>query len=410
MKTKPLILVSKQLYLMVCFVFFTTFSLFSQSITAPVFNGGPPTLCAYEINTGNYFNTFKFDFSFSGVFNSGNTFVLEMSDASGDFTSPTIQATSIANPSSPSFLNLIVPPNFIGSSNYKFRIKSTNPVVYSSISSAFSIHFLAFKNSYTINNGLSTATICGAFGITLSVDNPTIPPASLTNLKYNWYKIIAGSPVLIPGETGSSLQVTASGNYQSEIDYGACSIGNSYESQPVTVTFNTSGGNYIITSSNGNIVTTGVPTTLSTPLIGGNTYKWFKDGLFLVGETNYNLITDLPGLYELEINNGSCISRTNSIKLALPSTVPHGKNIPNLVSPNGDGENDTWAIPDDFIIGTNTNVTIMDSNGKIVLNTENYNNDWPQEKIDFDSINPVYYYIITPTTSTIKKGTITIVK
>lgn len=38
-----------------------------------------------------------------------------------------------------------------------------------------------------------------------------------------------------------------------------------------------------------------------------NTYKWFKDGLELVGETNSSLDVDDTGFYEVEVNKDSCL-------------------------------------------------------------------------------------------------------
>ena len=85
-------------------------------------------------------------------------------------------------------------------------------------------------------------------------------------------------------------------------------------------------------------------------------------------------------------------------------------NIPNLISPNGDGINDTWVIPQAYVSGTNTEVVIMSSQGKIMLQTTDYQNNWPQNQLDFKDVNPVYYYIITTTNNKTRKGSITVVK
>jgi len=55
-------------------------------------------------------------------------------------------------------------------------------------------------------------------------------------------------------------------------------------------------------------------------------------------------------------------------------------------------------------------VIIMTSQGKIVLQTNDYQNNWPQNQLEFNAINPVYYYIITEPNKEPKKGSITIVK
>lgn len=38
-----------------------------------------------------------------------------------------------------------------------------------------------------------------------------------------------------------------------------------------------------------------------------NTYKWFKDGAELAGETNSNLTVNAPGFYEVEVNKDACL-------------------------------------------------------------------------------------------------------
>jgi gliding motility-associated-like protein len=277
-------------------------------------------------------------------------------------------------------------------------MKSSNPVVYSPLTANFEIHYLSVKD-IKINNDLPLV-ICGASG-NLSITDPVMLPS---NLKIIWYK----NGTIIQGETSSSIIVTSPGNYKAEIDYGSCSQAPYPKviSLGISVTANTNIPNYTINSSNGDNVLKNVTSTILTcsPIIAGNTYQWFKDGN-LQSETTSVYTTDEPGDYKLIIKDQFCTYEAQKkLKLLVLGGV-----IPNMVSPNGDGDNDFWKIPGENI-GTNTNVTIIDSNGKTVLKTDNYNNDWPQTSIDFDAINPVYYYIITPLNGIVHKGTITIVK
>ena len=59
--------------------------------------------------------------------------------------------------------------------------------------------------------------------------------------------------------------------------------------------------------------------------------------------------------------------------------------LPNAFTPNGDGINDTWVIPQSYVSGTNTSVTILSSQGKVMLQTEDYLNNWPENQLDFSS-------------------------
>ena len=77
---------------------------------------------------------------------------------------------------------------------------------------------------------------------------------------------------------------------------------------------------------------------------------------------------------------------------------------------DGDGTNDTWIIPSQYVSGTNTEVIIMDSYGKMVMKTDDYQNTWPENELNLTSVNLIYYYIITTQDNKTKKGSITIVK
>jgi hypothetical protein len=62
------------------------------------------------------------------------------------------------------------------------------------------------------------------------------------------------------------------------------------------------------------------------------------------------------------------------------------------------------------VSGTNTEVIIMDSYGEIVLKTDDYLNNWPENELNLTSVNLVFYYVITTQDNKTKKGSITIVK
>ena len=52
----------------------------------------------------------------------------------------------------------------------------------------------------------------------------------------------------------------------------------------------------------------------------------------------------------------------------------------------------------------------MTNRGEIVLKTNDYQNNWPENNLNLTSINQVFYYIITTADNNTKKGTITVVK
>jgi gliding motility-associated-like protein len=146
-------------------------------------------------------------------------------------------------------------------------------------------------------------------------------------------------------------------------------------------------------------------------------YEWYKDNVLIDGNQSNTYDVTSEGSYLVKVIQNSGCTIVNEIPFVI-NVVPLiiAVDIPNLVSPNNDGKNDFWDIPQEYV-NNNTQVVIMDSNGEVVFTTDNYNNwpdpnNWPSPNnpINFKSVNPVYYYIMTAQNGEVKKGSITIVK
>ncbi|WP_281322981.1 gliding motility-associated C-terminal domain-containing protein [Flavobacterium aestivum] len=461
--------------------------------------GGPHPSIA-----GQVFNEYQASFKVSG-FDPSVSFVVELSDPSGSFTTP-IATTALPplagtppDTATDKTLTFAVPTNLVGSNTYQLRVKSSSGVV----SSSFNInvpgsdknlpaYFKAYNGSFFINDKKNAVSYCNGGSVTLTIYNPTpstpeSSPANYPQLKYKWYQ----NDQLVQNQSGNSLVVSSEGVYYAELDYGSCSDVN-FSSQRVTVT-GVTGSVASISSSSGNpfCASSGNSTLTAT---SGNTYVWKKNNVIIAGATAQTYDTNLPGNYTCDVDFGGCkstgsidlkvfeinstisgvdVDKVNRIaegeKLSVTTTtnavspsyqwllndviIPgetkssldvtaQGKykgiitqtsgcqikneflfevsyqtnynvsQISNIVTPNNDGINDTWIIPDQYISGTNTQVMILNSSGKIVFQTDNYDNynGWPQTPIEFSNFNPVYYYIITPSGQSAKKGSITLVK
>ena len=437
------------------------------------------------------FNTFEVSFSFSpaGSLDSSNRFILEMSDATGNFTSPIIlnfsEKVSATTPTSRTLIFSV--PTTTAGENYRLRVKSTAPVSVSPSSNAFAAYYKVQDSPYSINNFGSTASFCIGGSVILSIDNPGTgtndSPLKYPSLTYKWFK----EPSLVPVATTPTLTVSQTGRYYVETNYGTCTS-DSYSNR-VDVTEASGAASVSVVSSKGNpFCASQGATILSTQ--SGNSYQWSRNSVVIAGATSQQYQTSVGGLYTVRVNFGGCnatgsiqleeVNFSSSLNVSATTTINKGESkpiivttnainptfkwflnnnliatatsntlnvtaegsyavmisqssscvsqkellfkinypfidpnvilIPNLISPNNDGINDTWVLPQEYVGGTNTQITLLNSRGEVALQTSNYLNNWPENELDFKSVNPIYYYIITTQDNKVKRGSITVVK
>ena len=457
---------------------------------------GQPNLGFSQACASESFNSYDVTFVFSpeSAVNASNQFIVEMSDADGDFSNSTTVYTSSPGSvtDSPATLNFSIPETTAGE-NYRIRVKSTSPVATSSSSAAFAAYYKLQDSPFSINNLVSTGAYCTGGSYLLTIDNPGTgnndSPLNYPSLTFNWYKETSSTTSVFVAE-GPSLSVSEEGTYFVETNYGSCTS-DSFSNR-VTISEASSSGEAeaTIASSLGNpyCPEQGL-TTLST--IGGNSYQWFKDGVEIPDATNQMYQTDESGTFSVQVDLGDCSAsgsidleselfeseinvdevnhlidgETLSVEITNTAispefqwyfntqiiadandntyditefgdytvvisetsgcegsriyefTVEEGidpfpdvEKIPNVISPNGDFKNDTWVLPLEYTTGTNTEVVILNEQGKVVFQTIDYQNNWPENDLNLTSINQVFYYIITTTDGDVKKGSITVVK
>ncbi|MBN8565196.1 MAG: gliding motility-associated C-terminal domain-containing protein [Flavobacteriales bacterium] len=275
---------------------------------------GTPSLGFTQACASQGFNSYTLSFTFFPVSNlqAGNQFIVELSNSSGNFSSPTTLTTSTST-TSPVNVSFAMPTTVAGEA-YRIRVRSTAPAVTSPNSVAFSAYYAIHNQPFSINNNVSTASFCEGGNATLSVDNTgtAASPLFYSGLTYKWYRNFAE----VLGATGSSLTVTQSGNYYAIVDYGSC-VMNSY-SNIVTVNV-TAGINLSITSA-GNVdyICDGTPRLLtSSHQNTGYVYQWFKDNVAISGATGPTYNASQEGTYKLRITFGGCVFESNAIFLEL---------------------------------------------------------------------------------------------
>ncbi|MBR9914572.1 MAG: T9SS type B sorting domain-containing protein, partial [Algicola sp.] len=264
----------------------------------------------------------------------------------------------------------------------------------------------SFSNRVTVSEVASGEANAG---ISSSLGNPFCPTQGATTLStlggnsYQWFK--DGTP--IPDATNQMYQTTESGTYAVQVDLGSCSAFGTIDllSELFEGSINVSETNTIEEDES---LSVEVTTTAVSP-----TYEWYLDGVLITGEETSTYEASTPGVYEVVVTETSGCEGSRTFSFEITEALdpfPDVNNIPNVISPNGDGINDTWVIPTAYVSGTNTNVMIMTNRGKVVLQTNDYLNNWPESNVNMTNINQVFYYVITTANNETKKGSITLVK
>lgn len=254
----------------------------------------------------------------------------------------------------------------------------------------------SYSNIVTVSQGTGTAvvitssagnTICSGTPITLSTES---------GHTYQWSK----DGVIISGATSYQYVANQSGTYSVNVNLGGCVSNPSFILQGIQIT----GAVDLI--SPGKIVVGETKTITATTNAVNPTYQWYLGTTAIIGATNSSYDVTAAGTYKVVITQTSGCVVSKEVSFVL-NGVTDATVIPNLVSPNGDGNNDFWEIPQ---IYAGADVMILNSQGDIVLKTSDYQNNWPENQINFTSVNPVYYYIISKQGQGEKKGSITLVK
>ena len=262
------------------------------------------------------FNDYWVNFTWGPpLVNNDNEFILELSDAAGNFSSPVELARDGSKNTNFDFYFQFALPTNIRGEGYRLRVRSTSPAMTSPVSVAYPMYYLSVNSSLTIRPqgqadfGDGTAEVCDGNSITLEVYGL----ANAGTYQYNWYR--SGSPL---SEKGPSISVNQAGMYNVEIDYGACSGSGNTLSNLIDVTTGSSLG-IAINPPSKTALCAGETEVLTANIAGmGLTYTWFKDGNPITAPTidnhTYTVDANIAGFegdYAVEIfGPGACVERS----------------------------------------------------------------------------------------------------
>lgn len=315
---------SKIYILTVFLVLFTATQLSAQAIVinAPAPADNPnlagnspwPAICAG--NGG--FNEYYVNITWAGTANSGNEFILELSDASGSFSAPETLVTITDQNANTDFDTSFAIPLTTRGQGYKMRVRSTDPVRIGAESAAYSMYYMDITSNLNISesgDGVPPGSICSTNPITLQVDNIANPET----YQYSWYR----SGTLLTGENGPTLNISQSGMYSVFIDYGPiCTGSGNTDSNIVDVTIGSGGSGIAVSTPSQTALCAGDTETLAINLTDPTwSYQWYKNDVEIPGAigTTYTVNAATAGFeadYAVEISApGVCTERSDAIAI-----------------------------------------------------------------------------------------------
>ncbi|MBQ4913395.1 gliding motility-associated C-terminal domain-containing protein [Maribacter sp. MMG018] len=264
------------------------------------------------------FNEYFVNITWAGTANAGNKFILELSDANGNFDSPTELATITDKNTDNDFDVSFSISTTTRGNGYKMRVRSTDPEKIGAESDAYNMYYMDVTTNLNISelgDGVPPGSVCSMDPITLQVDNIENPET----YQYIWYK----SGTLLTGETGHTLTVSESGMYSAFIDYGpVCTGSGNTDSNIVDVTIGGIGSGIAINTPTKTALCSGDTETLSIATTDVSwSYQWYKDGTAIPGaiSTSYTINASNAGFegdYAVEISGtGICTERSEAVTI-----------------------------------------------------------------------------------------------
>lgn len=269
-----------------------------------------PTLGFSKACASEAFNTFTFTFTSAYNYKPDNKFIVELSDSSGNFTTPVVLKEIIGTIAPVAAVSFSFPSDVYGS-GYTIRVRSTNPAVVGASSSSFSAYYASFNKFFKINNYIPTINLCAGSSYDLTIDSGVDSPLNLSQLKYRWYK----NSAVISGSTAPSLAINEVGEYYAEVDYGVC-IYDSYSNKVNVNKVDIGKPEIQLNDPSSDLICLGTTKSMSCSFSDAAfSYQWFRDGQMIEGANQLNYEALTPGSYKLLVNGDGCSVYSNELVL-----------------------------------------------------------------------------------------------
>ncbi|MEW7280474.1 gliding motility-associated C-terminal domain-containing protein [Aquimarina sp. 2201CG1-2-11] len=223
---------------------------------------------------------------------------------------------------------------------------------------------------------------------------------------FEWFK-----DGISTGETTTSIDISRSDEDASYVLRADLRTGEftNISSDPITVAFIPDD---IVIEASALVLEEGGSITLTVPQNASYTYQWYRkvddQDVLLEGQTANTLEVTENGIYFVIISSAICQATIPEINIG--GVVGETEIIPNIITLNNDGMNDTWLLPESLFNQQEVEVTIYNIRGQVDFTSTSYQNNWPMENSKSQGKDPIYYFIITKNNSVVRKGSITVMR
>ncbi|MGI4022887.1 MAG: MBG domain-containing protein [Janthinobacterium lividum] len=285
-------------------------------------------------------------------------------------------------------------------SSYSVRIRATSQYGLS-FDQSFTIQITDVNEAPTLATVSNRALCYTPFGQSIRLSNISGGPESGQTVTLS---VSSSNPGLF-----GDLSVSAASNGNATLNYQLAATGTAV----VTVTVQDNGGtanrgtdsfsqSFTITSNEMPVVaitadkstqiSKGETVTLTAS--GGSVYSWDTTPN-VSGSSSSAIIKVRPSqttTYQVKVSNASGCSDTKSITINVADDYA-SLHASNLLTPDGDGKNDTWVVKNIDLYPDNT-VSIFDKGGRKLLEVKHYDNSWDGTFRGSPLTEGTYYYII----------------